>query len=103
LTDGFFSESKNPRVRVFLKYFQDTFDENPGFIEAVAYDSAKILLQTLVNPGIRFKSHLKDELLNLIDFPGVTGSTSFDYKGDAIRGPYILRVKGRSFESLQNP
>ena len=103
LTDGFFPESKNPRVRVFLKYFQDTFDENPGFIEAVAYDSAKILLQTLVNPGIRFKSHLKDELLNLIDFPGVTGSTSFDYKGDAIRGPYILRVKGRSFESLQNP
>lgn len=103
LTDGFFSESKDPKVRAFLENFQGTFDEKPGFIEAVAYDSAKILLQTLVNPHIRFKSHLKDELLNLIDFPGVTGSTSFDYKGDAIRDPYILRVKRRSFESLQNP
>jgi ABC-type branched-subunit amino acid transport system substrate-binding protein len=103
LTDGFFAESKDPKVRVFLKDFQTTFDEKPGFIEAVAYDSTKILLQTLVNRRIRFKSHLKDELLNLVDFPGVTGSTSFDYKGDAIRNPYILQVKGRSFKALQNP
>ncbi len=103
LTDGFFAESKDPKVRVFSKKFQDTFDEKPGFIEAVAYDSAKILLQTLLNPRIRFKSHLKDELLNLVDFPGVTGATSIDYKGDAIRDPYILRVKGRSFEVLQTP
>ena len=103
LTDGFFAESKDPKVRVFSKKFQDTFDERPGFIEAVAYDSAKILLQTLTNPRIRFKSHLKDELLNLVDFPGVTGATSFDYKGDAIRNPYILRVRGRSFEALQTP
>jgi branched-chain amino acid transport system substrate-binding protein len=103
LTDGFFAESEEPKVRVFLKNFQNTFDEKPGFIEAVAYDSAKILFQTLVNPRIRFKSHLKDELLNLVDFPGVTGSTSFDYKGDAIRDPFILRIKGRSFEALQNP
>ena len=103
LTDGFFAESENPKVKRFLKDFQNTFDEKPGFIEAVAYDSAKILLQTLVNPRIRFKSHLKDELLNLVDFPGVTGSTSFDYKGDAIRDPYILQVRGRSFKTLQNP
>ncbi|MBW2515096.1 MAG: penicillin-binding protein activator [Deltaproteobacteria bacterium] len=103
LTDGFFSESGGPRVRDFLKNFQTTFDEKPVFIQAVAYDSAKILLQTLTNPRIRFKSHLKDELLNLVDFPGVTGSTSFDYKGDAIRSPYILRIKGRSFQALKTP
>jgi len=103
LTDGFFSESKDPKVKVFLKSFQDTFDEKPGFIEAVAYDSARILLQTLANPRISFKSHLKDELLNLVDFPGMTGATSFDYKGDAIRNPYILQVKGRSFQALQSP
>ncbi len=103
LTDGFFSESKDRKVKIFLKSFQDSFDERPGFIEAVAYDSARILLQTLANPRIRFKSHLKDELLNLVDFPGMTGSTSFDYKGDAIRNPYILQVKGRSFKALQSP
>lgn len=103
LTDGFFPESGDPKVRDFLKKFQATFDEKPGFIQAVAYDSAQILLQTLTSPRIRFKSHLKDELLNLVDFPGVTGSTSFDYKGDAIRSPYILRIKGRSFQALKTP
>ena len=103
LTDGFSVESRNPKVRDFSKRFQAVFDEKPGFIQAVAYDSTRILLQTLLNPRIHFKSHLKDELLNLVDFPGVTGSTSFDYKGDAIKDPYILRVKGRKFEALQNP
>jgi len=103
LTDGFFAESEDPEVMAFSKKYQETFDERPGFIEAVAYDSAKILLQTLINPRIRFRSHLKDELMNLVDFPGVTGSTSFDYKGDVIKTPYILQVKGRSFEVLQNP
>ena len=103
LTDGFFSESDVPKVKIFLKNYTGTFDAKPGFIEAVAYDSANILLQALINPRIRFKSHLKDELLNLVDFNGVTGSTSFDYRGDAIRDPYILRVKGRSFQALQSP
>jgi ABC-type branched-subunit amino acid transport system substrate-binding protein len=103
LTDGFFPESGGPKVKDFLKKFKTTFDEKPGFIEAVAYDSAKILLQALASPRIRFKSHLKDELLNLVDFPGVTGSTSFDYKGDAIRSPYILQIKGRSFQALKTP
>ena len=103
LTEGFFSESKDPEVKKFLKSFTGTFDAIPGFIEAIAYDSANILLQTLKNPRIRFKSHLKDELLNLVDFNGVTGATSFDFKGDAIRDPYILQVKGRSFQTLKTP
>ena len=103
LTDSFFSESDVPKVKIFLKNYTGTFDAKPGFIEAVAYDSANILLQALINPRIRFKSHLKDKLLNLVDFNGVTGSTSFDYKGDAIRDPYILRIKGRSFQALRSP
>jgi len=103
LTDGFFADSNKSNVKTFSKNFKATFDQQPGFIEAVAYDTAKILLQTLLNQRIRFRSHLKDELLSLVEFPGVTGATSFDYKGDAIKAPYILGVKGRSFEELRAP
>ncbi len=103
LTDGFFAESKRSEIKLFSNNFKAIYDEPPGFIQAVAYDSTRILLTALLNPRIRFKSHLKDELLSLVDFDGVTGSTSFDYKGDAIKTPFILQVRGGKFQAIQTP
>jgi hypothetical protein len=103
MTDGFFAAGKKPHVVWFSNAFEKTFGEKPGFIEAVAYDSASMLFQTLLRPDIRFKSHLKDALLNLVDFQGVTGFTSFNYKGDVIKRLYVLRVRGHAFEAIQTP
>ncbi len=103
LTDGFFADSNRPEIKNFSNNFKDIYADPPGFIQAVAYDSTRILLTALLNPRIRFKSHLKDELLSLVDFDGVTGSTSFDYKGDAIKKPFILQVRAGKFQVLQNP
>jgi ABC-type branched-subunit amino acid transport system substrate-binding protein len=103
LPDGFFDTSETPHVRAFTSAFERTFATRPGFIEAVAYDSARIIFQTLSNTDIHFKSRLKDELLNLVDYPGVTGKTSFDYKGDALKKLYILKIKGNRFVEIQVP
>ena len=103
LTDGFFAESNRSEIKLFVNNFKAIYAEPPGFIQAVAYDSTRILLTALLNPRIRFKSHLKDELLSLVDFDGVTGSTSFDYKGDAIKKPFILQVRAGKFQALQSP
>ncbi len=103
LTDGFFVASNRSEIKLFTNNFKTIYDENPGFIQAVAYDSTCLLLRALMNPRIRFKSHLKDELLSLVEFQGVTGSTSFDYKGDAIKMPFILQIRGGKFHALQTP
>jgi len=103
LTDGFFTESKRSAIKLFSNRFKAIYGTPPGFIQAVAYDSTRIVLRALLNPGIRFRSHLKDELLSLVDFEGVTGSTSFDYKGDAIKMPFILQIRGGKFQVLQTP
>jgi ABC-type branched-subunit amino acid transport system substrate-binding protein len=103
LPDGFFDKSSEPRVQAFTRAFERTFGTKPGFIEAVAYDSAGILFQVLSNTDIQFKSRLKDELLDLAAYPGVTGTTSFDYDGDALKKPYILKVQGNRFVEVQTP
>jgi len=103
LTDGFFAESNRSEIKLFTDKFKSIYNEPPGFIQAVAYDSTRILLRALLNPHIRFKSHLKDELLSLVDFKGVTGSTSFNYKGDAIKMPFILQVRSGKFRAIQTP
>ena len=100
MPDGFFAESSEPVVADFVQAFEDAYEEKPGFIEAVVYDSAMMVFQVLVKPHLRFKSELRNELLNLTDFSGVTGPTRFDEKGEAQKQLHLLRIKGKKFVEL---
>jgi branched-chain amino acid transport system substrate-binding protein len=99
--EGFFIESESPALQDFVSRFTAAFGEAPGFIEAVAYDCAMILFQLASKPEIRFRDSLKDELIHLTDFPGVTGLTSYDYSGEVIKKPFLLQVKGDKFVEIQ--
>lgn len=101
MPDGFFAGSPSPRVRRFVEVFEETYQETPDFVEAIVYDSAMILFNVVGQEQIRYRSEIRDELLNLKDFPGVTGLTSFDENGDAQKKLYLLRVKGDKFVELE--
>jgi ABC-type branched-subunit amino acid transport system substrate-binding protein len=101
MPDGFFAESASPPVRKFVNVFEETYQETPGFIEAVVYDSAMILFHVVSRPHIRFRSEIRDELLNLENFPGVTGLTRFDENGDVQKRLHLLRIKGKRFVELE--
>ena len=100
MPDGFFAGSPSPRVQKFVKVFEETYQETPDFIEAIVYDSAMIMFNVVGREQIRYRSEIRDELLNLENFPGVTGLTSFDDNGDAQKTLYLLRVKGKKFVEL---
>ena len=85
----------------FVQIFEETYQEKPGFIEAVSYDSAMMVFGVLNKPDLRFKSELKNELLNMAVFSGTTGLTYFDENGDAQKQLYLLRIKGRKFVELE--
>jgi ABC-type branched-subunit amino acid transport system substrate-binding protein len=101
MPDGFFAGSSAPVVQDFVKAFEDTYEEKPGFIEAIVYDSAMMVFSVLIQPDLRFKSELRNGLLNLADFSGVTGPTYFDENGEAQKQLYLLRIKGRKFVELE--
>jgi branched-chain amino acid transport system substrate-binding protein len=102
MPDGFFAESLDPVVQDFVSAFEETYEEKPGFIEAVVYDSAMMVFSVLIKPDLQFKSELRNELLNLEDFSGVTGLTHFDENGEAQKQLHLLMVKGKKFVEL-NP
>ncbi len=102
IPDGFFSESQNPDVQDFVRIFEDTFGEKPGFVEAVSYDTAVMLFQ-LLHRGVDSRSALRDELIRIRDFPGITGKTSFTESGDALKKLYLLRVRGDRFVEISRP
>ncbi len=100
MPDGFFAGSSVPVVQNFVSIFEETYQEKPGFIEAVVYDSAMMLFGVLAQPDIRFKSDLKNTLLSMDVFMGVTGPTQFDENGEAQKQLHLLRIKGRGFVEL---
>jgi ABC-type branched-subunit amino acid transport system substrate-binding protein/Tfp pilus assembly protein PilF len=103
LTDGFFTKSENPLVRSFVEKFEMTYGYKPGFVEAVAYDTATLLLEIFTLKNIRNPSQLKDTLLQVVDFPGITGKTSFGPTGDAQKKAHVLGIINKQFRELKQP
>ena len=101
MPDGFFAESKSQNVKQFVNGYNEIFHQEPGFIEAVAYDTALILFQIVSRPDVRFRSVIKNELKRLDGFQGVTGLTSFDNDGNAIKNLYIITIRGQRFVELE--
>lgn len=101
MPDGFFAESRSKNVKQFVDSYNEIFHQKPGFIEAAAYDTALLLFQMVSRPDVRFRSVLKNELKRLQGFQGVTGLTSFDDNGDAIKNLYLLQIRGQRFVELE--
>ncbi|MDL1968273.1 MAG: penicillin-binding protein activator [Deltaproteobacteria bacterium] len=101
MPDIFFAESSSEKVRDFVRTFEKTFREKPGFIEAVAYDTAMMLFQIVSRPDVRFRSAVKNELMKPGNFQGVTGLTSFDNNGELKKDIYLLKIKGNKFVELE--
>jgi branched-chain amino acid transport system substrate-binding protein len=101
MPDGFFGESDSPIVQNFVTDFEETYQERPDFIEAVVYDSAMILFHAVSRPHVRYRNEIRDELLSLDNFPGVTGPTRFDENGEVRKKAHLLRIKGKQFVELK--
>jgi ABC-type branched-subunit amino acid transport system substrate-binding protein len=97
---GFFPESTTSEVVEFVKKFEDDFGKKPGFIEAVAYDTAMILFQALERPEMSYRSAVRDALLEVKGYPGLTGITSFRPDGDVEKKIRLLEIKGDQFIEL---
>jgi len=101
MTDGFNVHSISEPTKSFVERFAAVYGEKPGFMEAVAYDTARIILEAAMKPYIRFRSHLKDEILRLSVFQGLTGPTSFDSGGEVKKTLFLFRVKEGRFVEFQ--
>ncbi|MES0349925.1 MAG: penicillin-binding protein activator [Desulfobacteria bacterium] len=99
--DGFFLESPSPAVQDFVMRFEKIFGSSPGFLEAQAFDAASIIFQLTNHPDVRSRRTMKEALMEVKDFPGMTGLTSFDETGDVDKQIYLLKIKGRRFVQIK--
>jgi ABC-type branched-subunit amino acid transport system substrate-binding protein len=103
IVDGFFAGSQSEKVKRFVKTFQDVYGRVPGIIEALAYDSAMMVFQTMQRTAADSRRVVKKALLQIDDFDGVTGRTGFAQNGEAEKELQMLRIRGGRFVQVQGP
>jgi ABC-type branched-subunit amino acid transport system substrate-binding protein len=100
--DIYFGNSSAETVKRFVSGYQLQFDEPPGFMEAVAYDTTKMAFQVLSGPGLASRDNVKILLQGMASFMGVTGRTIFDNTGESRKELHLLQIVGDRFVELKH-
>jgi len=99
--DGFFAGSPSVQVMEFVENFRSLFGRMPGFLEAQAYDVARIIFEAANDPDVRSRLTLMTSMKRLYGFHGVTGVVTFDETGDAEKDLYLLAIEGGRFVQIK--
>ena len=92
-TDGFSLNSFYPETNDFINVFYTNYSREPDIMEALVYDAAAIIVNTIKENDIETRDQLRDRLLRLRNYRGVTGKTSFSGTRDAQKDLFLLMVK----------
>jgi len=91
-TDVFFQKSYYHEVIDFMDRFYTAYGRVPDGIEALSYDAARIVADIINEGNANTRREMRDRLLELRNYRGVTGITDFSETGDAEKELYILTI-----------
>ncbi|MCJ7685089.1 MAG: penicillin-binding protein activator [Desulfobacteraceae bacterium] len=98
---GFFGDSEEAGVRIFVEEYRDNFDADPGILAANGYDTIRLLKKVLSEKEIRTRKDLVNALLGSQGFAGVSGIITFDSNGEAEKEPVLLTISGNNMVLFQ--
>lgn len=96
LSSYFFPADPRPEVQKFVEAYKSKYGKAPDMFAALTYDSANMLL-SVIEKGETSRQGIRDALAALKDFPGVTGSTSFNEIRNVEKELAKLEVKDGQF------
>lgn len=99
--DSFFTNSFYPETNNFVDVYYTKYSREPENIEALAYDTAGIIIGVLDNIEIKTRGQFAAALKKMNNYDGATGSIYFDSDRVAQKTPFILRVKNGKFEQVK--
>jgi branched-chain amino acid transport system substrate-binding protein len=99
-SDEFSASSTRPEVVEFVRGFAATYGATPDAYAAEGFDAAAVLRAALEAGGDGGGDALREQLLALSAFPGVTGLHSFDSTGGAQKSLELLTVRGGAIVAI---
>jgi branched-chain amino acid transport system substrate-binding protein len=94
VTSAFFTDNPVPAVRAFVRAYREKFNLEPDQFAAQAHDALRVVAFGLKRVGTADRAKLRDAAAGIRDYPGVTGTMTFDRFGNPAREVLLLRVDG---------
>ncbi len=85
----------------FCNTFKQKYNATPDYRAAFGYDALKIVAEAIKKEGYTSEG-VQRGLLNMQDFAGAGGKTSFDAEGNAQKEVILKQVKGDKFVMLED-
>jgi ABC-type branched-subunit amino acid transport system substrate-binding protein len=102
-TDEFFAASAKPEVAEFVRRYAVAYGGAPDEYAAEGYDAAALLRFVLAGGDAPSGEVLRDRLLRVSNFPGVSGVQSFDGSGGAKKSLEFLTVRDNAIVATPPP
>lgn len=83
-------KSQDINITEFMNKFKEKYGVDPEYYAPIGYDAVKILALA-IKKGDLEPVRIKDALYKIINFPGLSGITTFDENGDVAK-PVILKT-----------
>ncbi len=100
-SNHFSTEDPAPAIQEFLKRYRDKFNEEPGAMSALGYDSAMILFDAMKRAGTTEGRAVRDALAATKDFTAITGKITLNPQRNADKSAVMLEVKDGKFKYVQ--
>lgn len=88
----FSAEDPDPQVQRFVADYRRLFNAAPDSFAATAYDAARIVLDAVARAHSLDRKDVRDALAATKDFPGVTGTVTFNAERNAVKSVVVVRI-----------
>ncbi len=92
----FFPNNPRSEVQKFTTMYTKRYNSVPDVFAAYAFDAMNLLAQAMRHGGTS-RSAIRDQLIKIKDYQGVTGKITFTQHGDIEREYILLQVKNGEF------
>jgi branched-chain amino acid transport system substrate-binding protein len=97
----FSADDPDPQVQRFVEDYRRLFNSAPDAFAATAYDAARIMLEAAARATSLDRTAIRDALAETREFPGVTGTVTFNAERNAVKPIVIVRILDFGKQSVE--
>lgn len=83
----------DPKVQKFVNDYKSRYGTVPDALAATAYDAARIMFDAIKRSKSLNGADIRDALATTKDYPGVTGTVTFNENRDAVKPIVMIEIK----------
>ena len=90
----------NDTSKKFMEDYRKAYNKEANAFAALGYDAYMVIIDCIEKAGSADSMAIRDQLANVENFVGVTGTITLDENGDATKDAIINQVKDQQFKYL---